>query len=124
MTTEGVKAVIRAITGASGVALRYLNIDDIPVDKEFTQLVRTLQEQRDINVDHGVEMYGAIELTIKEHDPHDLNRFDPVMVLMEYMRIDNLRLIDLFGYFDTSGRGLVSRDNLRTGIAVRIISIY
>jgi len=45
-------------------------------------------------------------------------RFDPVMVLMEYLRIDNLRLIDLFQFLDTRGRGLVSRDNLREGIAV------
>ena len=77
-----------------------------------------MQADRNITVDHGVEMYSAIELEMKEHDPHDLNRFDPVMVLVEYMRIDNLRLIDLFQFFDTAGRGLVSRDDLRNGVAV------
>ncbi|KAL4230987.1 hypothetical protein ACF0H5_011360 [Mactra antiquata] len=117
MTTDGAKAVVKAITGASKTNIRYLNIEDIPVDKEFTNLVRKLQEVRSINVDHGVEMYSAIELEMKEHDPHDLNRFDPVMVLVEYMRIDNLRLIDLFQFFDTSGRGMVSQDNLRAGVA-------
>lgn len=91
---------------------------DIPVDKDFTNLVKVLQDKRNINVDHGVEMYSAVELTMHEHDPNDLNRFDPVMVIVEYMRIDNLRLIDLFQFFDTTGRGLVSRDNLRTGVSV------
>ena len=65
-------------------------------------------------------MYSAIEQELREHDPHDLNRFDPVMVIIEYMRIDNLRLIDMFGYLDIDGRGLVSRDNLRQGVAVSI----
>ncbi|XP_060551363.1 leucine-rich repeat-containing protein 74A-like [Ruditapes philippinarum] len=117
MTTEGAKAVVRAITGAPKLNIKYLNIDDIPVDKDFTRLVKKLQEKKYITVEHGVEMYSAIELEMKEHDPHDLNRFDPVMVIIEYMRIDNLRLIDMFGYLDIDGRGLVSRDNLRQGVA-------
>lgn len=98
----------------------------IPVDKEFTKLVKKLQDKKNITIEHGVEMYSAIELEMKEHDPHDLNRFDPVMVIIEYMRIDNLRLIDMFGYLDTDGRGLVSRDNLRAGVAVRglVYDIY
>ena len=79
-----------------------------------------LKEKRPIGVDHGVEMYSAVELKIEEHDPNDLNRFDPVMVIVEYMRIDNLRLIDLFQFFDSGSRGLVSRDNLRAGVAVSL----
>ena len=57
---------------------------------------------------------------MKEHDPHDLNRFDPVMVLIEYIRIDNLRLIDLFQFFDTHNRGMLSRGDIRDGVAVRL----
>lgn len=117
MTTEGAKAVVRAVTKATNMSLKYLNIEDIPVDKDFTELRLKLQESRNIHVNHGVEMYSAIEMTIKEHDPHDLNRFDPVMVLVEYMRIDNLRLIDLFQFFDTSSRGLVSKSDLREGVS-------
>ena len=59
---------------------------------------------------------------MEEHDPHDLNRFDPVMVLIEYIRIDNLRLIDLFQFFDTHNRGMLSREDLRDGVAVRCLS--
>ena len=59
---------------------------------------------------------------MEEHDPHDLNRFDPVMVLIEYIRIDNLRLIDLFQFFDTHNRGMLSREDLRDGVAVRYLS--
>ncbi|XP_052793098.1 leucine-rich repeat-containing protein 74A-like [Mya arenaria] len=117
MTTTGAKAVVKAVTGAANMRIKYLNIEDIPVDKEFTDLVRTMREKKSIDIDHGPEMYSAVELVMKEHDPHDLNRFDPVMVLMEYIRIDNLRLIDLFQFMDTGGRGLVSKDDLRVGIS-------
>lgn len=82
-----------------------------------------LKDKRSISIDHGAEMYSAVEFTMQEHDPNDLNRFDPVMVIVEYMRIDNLRLIDLFQFFDTTGRGLVSRDNLRSGVAVSNVVI-
>ncbi|KAH3841936.1 leucine-rich repeat-containing protein 74A-like [Dreissena polymorpha] len=117
MTTEGVKAVVRAITGAEGVAINYLNVEDIPVDKAFTELADKLRDKKFVEIEHGAEMYSAIELRVREHDPHDLNRFDPVMVIIEYMRIDNLRLVDLFQFFDTGGRGLISRENLRDGVA-------
>ena len=102
------------------IILPLYNFQDIPVDKPFTALVELLKEKRPIGVDHGVEMYSAVELKIEEHDPNDLNRFDPVMVIVEYMRIDNLRLIDLFQFFDSGSRGLVSRDNLRAGVAVSL----
>ena len=66
-------------------------------------------------------MAKGLEVKERKHDPHDLNRFDPVMVLIEYMRIDNLRLIDFFTYLDTGNNDLLSRSDIRNGAAVSIV---
>nr|XP_022326857.1 calmodulin-like protein 3 isoform X2 [Crassostrea virginica] len=39
------------------------------------------------------------------------------MVLVEYMRIDNLRLIDFFQYLDTNSRERLSKSDFRDGVA-------
>lgn len=79
-----------------------------------------LKKTKNIRVTHGERIKGGNAVTEKEHDPHDLNRFDPVMVLVEYMRIDNLRLIDFFQYLDTNGRERLSKSNFRDGVAVSV----
>lgn len=77
-----------------------------------------LKKSKSIRVTHGERINGGNTVAGKEHDPHDLNRFDPVMVLVEYMRIDNLRLIDFFQYLDTNSRERLSKSNFRDGVAV------
>ncbi len=80
--------------------------------------MQEIKETKSIRVTHGELIAGGNAVTEKEHDPHDLNRFDPVMVLVEYMRIDNLRLIDFFQYLDTGSRERLSKSNFRDGVAV------
>lgn len=82
------------------------------------QLLKKLQGKKTIRVEHGEKLASGLAVITREHDPNDLNRFEPVMVLVEYMRIDNLRLIDFFQYMDTSNRGQLSKSDLRDGVAV------
>ncbi|KAJ8298273.1 hypothetical protein KUTeg_024804 [Tegillarca granosa] len=113
MTTDGAKAVIKALDSSKSSVLR----EDIPVDDEFVQLLKKLQEKKTIRFEHGEKLASGLAVITREHDPNDLNRFEPVMVLVEYMRIDNLRLIDFFQYMDTSNRGQLSKSDLRDGVA-------
>lgn len=80
--------------------------------------MKELFDKKGVRVTHGDLLSMANSTEQKEHDPHDLNRFDPVMVLVEYMRIDNLRLIDFFQYLDTNSRERLSKSDFREGVAV------
>lgn len=90
----------------------------ISVDEQFMTFMKELYEKKGVRVTHGELLSTGNMLEEKEHDPHDLNRFDPVMVLVEYMRIDNLRLIDFFQYLDTNSRERLSKSDFRDGVAV------
>lgn len=117
LTTEGAKAVIKAIQKSKCSNVENIQLEDISVDEEFLDLLKELKETKSVKVTHGELINGGNAITEKEHDPHDLNRFDPVLVLVEYMRIDNLRLIDFFQYLDTGSRERLSKSNFRDGVA-------
>ncbi|XP_052078795.1 leucine-rich repeat-containing protein 74A-like isoform X2 [Mytilus californianus] len=117
ITTEGAKAVIKAIQMSKHSRLESIQLEDISIDDQFLELMKELKESKSIRVTHGERIAGGNAVTEKDHDPHDLNRFDPVMVLVEYMRIDNLRLIDFFQYLDSSSREKLSKGNFRDGVA-------
>ena len=48
---------------------------------------------------------------------------DPLIVLMEYMRQRNMRLLDLFNSLDADGSKSLSREEFRQGLMVRTIHI-
>ena len=43
---------------------------------------------------------------------------DPLIVLMEYMRQKNMRLLDLFNSLDADGSKSLSRDEFKEGLQV------
>jgi hypothetical protein len=93
-------------------------LQDISVDEQFMLFMKELYDKKGTRVTHGELLNAGNVVEEKKHDPHDLNRFDPVMVLVEYMRIDNLRLIDFFQYLDTNSRERLSKSDFREGVAV------
>ncbi|XP_056012930.1 leucine-rich repeat-containing protein 74A-like isoform X2 [Ostrea edulis] len=117
ITTEGAKAVVRAVQSSKVSPLQRLCLDDISVDEQFVLFMKELYDKKGTRVTHGELLSTGNVVEEKQHDPHDLNRFDPVMVLVEYMRIDNLRLIDFFQYLDTNSRERLSKSDFREGVA-------
>ncbi|XP_061189196.1 leucine-rich repeat-containing protein 74A-like [Saccostrea echinata] len=117
ITTEGAKAVIRAVLSSKVSSLERICLDDISVDEQFMVFMKELYDKKGVRVTHGELLSNGNVVEEKHHDPHDLNRFDPVMVLVEYMRIDNLRLIDFFQYLDTNSREKLSKSDFREGAA-------
>lgn len=51
-----------------------------------------------------------------------LRDYDPAMILFEYMKQENLRLIDLFRTFDTDSSQSVSKEELKEGFIVSLMS--
>ncbi|XP_021361363.1 leucine-rich repeat-containing protein 74A-like isoform X2 [Mizuhopecten yessoensis] len=117
LTTDGAKAILRALQSSKKSVIQDLILEDVSVDDEFMTLLTKLQETKKMKVVHGEILSSGMNIKERKHDPHDLNRFDPVLVLVEYMRIDNLRLIDFFQYLDTTNREQLSRTDFRDGVA-------
>lgn len=81
-------------------------------------MVKTAQETRVLRVKHEEVITMATSDQKREHDPTNLSRFDPIMVLFEYMKLDNLRVIDMFQFMDTRKREKLSRNDMRDGLNV------
>jgi len=45
---------------------------------------------------------------------------DPITILMEYIRLKNLRLVDMFRSLDGDNSKSISRDEFKRGLMVRI----
>ena len=67
---------------------------------------------------HGHVMKLGTTVESNEHDGTNLSRYDPVLVLFEYMRLDNLRLIDMFKSFDVSHADKLRKNDFREGLSV------
>ncbi|XP_033743105.1 leucine-rich repeat-containing protein 74A-like isoform X1 [Pecten maximus] len=117
LTTDGAKAILRALQSSKKPVIQELILEDVSVDDEFMTLLAKLQDTKNMKIIHGDILSSGMNIKERKHDPHDLNRFDPVLVLVEYMRIDNLRLIDFFQYLDTTNREQLSRTDFRDGVA-------
>ena len=91
-------------------------IQDLCVDASFIKYLKNVRKKRFIVVKHGVIMKND-ELGLRpKSDPFCLD--DPMTVLMEFMRVRNLRLIDLFACLDKDGNKSLSREEFRDGLMV------
>ena len=69
-----------------------------------------------MGVKHGMILKNDDLGLRPQSDPFSLD--DPMTVLMEFMRIRNLRLIDLFACLDKDGNKSLSREEFRDGLMV------
>ena len=85
------------------------------VDGTFMQLYTELKEIRpQLVVKHGIVLSNDLDA----HGDDDFLKDDPMMVLMEFMRLRNLRLVDLFTSLDKDGSKSLSYDEFRNGLLV------
>ena len=80
------------------------------------KLKANLRESRAIVICHGIVMIkDALSVVASEAFANE----DPMMVLMEFMRLRNLRLVDLFASLDKDGSHSLTRNEFRNGLMVR-----
>jgi hypothetical protein len=84
------------------------------VEYAFADKLMMLKDKRKLNIKHGIILEGMEQR--KDHD--DFTNEDPMMVLMEFMRLRNLRLVDLFVALDADGSKSLERDEFRDGLLV------
>ena len=91
---------------------------DIPINTEFLDILAELREKKSVIVHHRDPNRKKITQIVMERTLKD---FDPALILFEYMKQENLRLIDLFRVFDTDSSHSVSRTELKEGFVVSMI---
>ena len=91
-------------------------LQDQCVDSDFLHLKHSLAESRGLRVSHGRVLSHTV---VAQGFPDDFNNEDPMMVLMEFMRLCNLRLEDLFTSLDKEGSKSLTRSEFKDGLLVR-----
>lgn len=77
-----------------------------------------IQSERPLEVKYGVILRDEAPPQCKEQA---LVSEDPILVLMEFMKLKNLRLIDLFQSLDKDGSRSLSNQELKAGLLVSAV---
>ena len=89
---------------------------DIPINADFLDSLDELLKIKTVKVHHRDPNKKKITPIVRKRTLKD---YDPAMILFEYMKQENLRLIDLFRTFDTDSSQSVSKEELKEGFLVR-----
>lgn len=95
----------------------HAHIQDILVDKEFEEVLKTVQEKMPLTVITGAAIRNS---DIVYRDGKGISGMDPIKLLFEYMTREGLRIIDLFTSLDRDGSRSVSHKEFREGLLVSI----
>lgn len=93
------------------------------VNGKFAEQLQELQKKRNLKVIHGMvwqtnrETLGSLD---DDEDENQLINEDPLLVLMEFARLSNFSLVDLFNKLDEDKSGSLSRDEFIKGLEVYI----
>ena len=80
-------------------------------------MVQEIRETRPLVVHHGLVMQKEIS---DGQEDEAFEKEDPMMVLMECMRLQNLRLFDLFASLDKDGSKSLEHSEFKEGLLVVI----
>ncbi|CAC5382772.1 unnamed protein product [Mytilus coruscus] len=111
-TTDGAIAILKCLELSSTSVLKNLHLEDTPVNDEFIDAYEELQNIRDIYVYHKEPNKKKITSILREKK---LENYDPMMLLFELMRQENMRLIDLFRQFDKNLDNNITKQELKDG---------
>lgn len=94
----------------------------------FEKLYKKLQEIRNpFKVIYGMVWATdrqSLASADQEPEEEDLLNEDPLLVLFEYARLQNFRLVDMFKQLDTDNSGSLDRQEFSRGLAVRKYEFY
>jgi Ca2+-binding EF-hand superfamily protein len=79
-----------------------------------------LKGKKDIKVHHKEPNKKKISSILRERKLED---YDPLLLLFEFMRQENFRLLDLFRTFDKNHDNMISKQELKDGFLVSVLLI-
>ncbi|XP_076468162.1 uncharacterized protein LOC143298987 [Babylonia areolata] len=113
ITSSGAIFLLRQLLEMKGSGIRRLDLGDQSVEPEFLSVLAQLQEARDVSVRFGAVLGQDVESNDEEMQLMDEN---PVVVLMEFGKLLNLRLVDLFAMMDKDGSKTLTRFEIKSGL--------
>ncbi|OWF46606.1 leucine-rich repeat-containing protein 74A-like [Mizuhopecten yessoensis] len=118
ITTDGAEALCVALEHCKTTAMTEINIEDTPADDKLCKAKEALRAVHDINVIYREPIGHRLSpITTRNRCQ------DPVLVLFEYMKQENLRLIDLFRHLDRDKSNSISREEFREGFLMMNIKL-
>ena len=84
------------------------------VSTKFIEDLEEIRQTRKLDVKYDL----VLEQSDIGGDDEDFLNADPMVVLMEYMRQKNMRLVDLFTRLDADGSKSLSRQEFKDGLLV------
>ena len=91
-------------------------IQNLAVNEEFLKLLCLVRFSRDLTFVHGHMILD--KMAVSHDEMKALVDEEPMMVLMEFMRLQNLRLIDLFSSLDTDRSKSLTKEEFKLGLQV------
>lgn len=117
----GAFKILESIENTPSIALELLDLGDTPVMDTFEKLYKKLQEIRNpFKVIYGMVWATdrqSLASADQEPEEEDLLNEDPLLVLFEYARLQNFRLVDMFKQLDTDNSGSLDRQEFSRGLA-------
>ena len=94
------------------------------VYEAFETYLEELKTRREIDVIRGPVLRTGLQFEDPlASDDNDLPEDNPLVVLMEFCRLQNLRLVDMFNVLDTDGSKSVSFAEFKEGLKARITAM-
>lgn len=127
ITCNGAEAILRHISNNKTSGIKVLDFGNQEVKDTFVALYKQMQESRNIQVMHGIvwdTRRKSLSTSGDDDDEIALLHCNPLIVLMECMRLQNFRLIDLFKSLDVNKSNNICINELcdglmKVGVSVR-----
>ncbi|XP_005112518.1 leucine-rich repeat-containing protein 74A [Aplysia californica] len=121
MSPKSAYSVLKFIEDHQQIALKYVDLGDQCVHEEFKTLLLELQAVKDLTVIYGPILRPGLSLdaAAAEKAEAELDAMmgeNPLIVLMEFCRLQNLRLVDMFNTIDTDNSRSLSYDEFIDGL--------
>ncbi|KAL4239863.1 hypothetical protein ACF0H5_000663 [Mactra antiquata] len=119
VTTKGAFTILEQLCEYKNSAIKLFDLGKQEVDDRFVDLYNKMKIERDIEILYG-EVWKTDRTPFSKYGVNDdevaLMCCNPLLVLMECMRLQNLRLIDFFKSLDTDKSNLICINELCDGM--------
>lgn len=119
ISCTGAEFILRKIFDNKTSGIKMLDFGNQEVKETFVQLYNDLRVQRGVHVIYGMvwdSRRKSLSTSGEDDDELALLSLNPLTVLMECMRLQNFRLIDLFKSLDTNKSNMVCINELCDGL--------
>lgn len=119
VTTKGAYTILQHVKDIQNSGIKFIDFGKQEVQEAFQDLYHEMKKEREIEVLYG-EVWKSTGSSLSNFDANDDERAllccNPLTVLMECMRLQNMRLIDFFKSLDSDKSNMICINELCDGM--------